>query len=1271
MPNWWEKDNAVKQDWWSQDKEVALGKAVPEQAEEVLQTATDLQVPADVVEQNWDSIGDKELKTIDFAPGYSGPRLREWNPSLWERFKLMFDKPAPLPKAYDTPEGQKLVTQQLGEFREEAPAKTAAWFAARNLWGGYAAGRAFFIPDVLAKYGKGDIDAAASVDRLFGATPTPKEKQIAETIKFFGAARSIAGVARYLGLMRSVPATRTSAAQLAQIIESGKLGFLVETNKQVSMMLTDSPEYEGAVAPLKTGAIFAGLTFLAIGAAAPFRSAWESLMPSEQDRALKLLGLKPGATQEEIKAAFRKKTLQYHPDKAAGLRKEFDEIIEARNTLRDKVKKDVITRRTVRKLLEGPTEKPPEAPGIAQEGVTPAEPTQVAPEAGKAAVGKAGAVAKPKATVGEAIAETAKRFAAEEAGTIDMTPLIKAGPQIQSAAEKLAKITTRFQGLDAPVRETLVAYEEATKTLGTVAKDIAIEKFGHLSEAEERAIEDYRELADKDPERFGNLPEELKADYAEMVRSYDEIGKRLEELGYPADWPKGQIKWLEDKLATLNAAEIPNVGAIEAVEKAIEDITDVGYIHHAYRATPKSKRVRQFFQKKITSRPSGLLGRKYATYQAAEETGLKRLSLSAAYADALAAIMRAEAAEQLIQAINQNPHLSAWAKDAPPDWVTVDENAFPSSVTRTAYEDKKGVIRHRTMRRKYAPPIAEALGELSYVRGRHLLETAYDKVNLGFKLIGFYRPEIMTKNDAIQLWRVAGIKGAFPLLPQVGRTALIVLSGSDESMLEKVFETLLDKIGGQALEIAVNKGPIYDKLRKGGLFNNVVNHTPAASALAQHMIDTIREDSGEKAARLAKQYLNPANFLDNLRSFQEATTWRLDEVMRIAAWLAVKDAPMLEGKSNFEKIEFVNDAMVNYGKLPKETKRWVNKAFFVPNYRIGNFRFFWGQLAQEPWRFKGPILRTIGYKLFIQYGLPTTVATAVYMATGERRDVRAEKGYKIVIHNPKTNADTVFSLSDPLLEGAKITQRPISQTLFNNLSAGLNIIVRSVSGPRRKDQEDIFGEFFKLGTPFWRDLLLMKSEDKTRAEKTLTFLTIAYVYHRQGRMVEEQSAISSIAKALSLWTDWKEQAADIQRIITGRTAFYAPGGPFGKLLRQYEIEQDISATKQDKHLDNLLRRGKDEEAIKYAMENELYKTPDGYAGRVVRMRAPLVYTWEVLPPVEQVKFMKWLKEKGYPIDYDAIKSKKTVGDALPEFKKAMKAELKKLAEAYKEDRGKK
>jgi uncharacterized membrane protein YkvA (DUF1232 family) len=48
--------------------------------------------------------------------------------------------------------------------------------------------------------------------------------------------------------------------------------------------------------------------------------------PAQEEDPYKILGLRPGASQEEIKTAYKKLAAQYHPDKVQHLGEEFQEL---------------------------------------------------------------------------------------------------------------------------------------------------------------------------------------------------------------------------------------------------------------------------------------------------------------------------------------------------------------------------------------------------------------------------------------------------------------------------------------------------------------------------------------------------------------------------------------------------------------------------------------------------------------------------------------------------------------------------------------------------------------------------------------------------------------------------------------------------------------------------------------------------------------------------------------------------------------------------------
>lgn len=59
-----------------------------------------------------------------------------------------------------------------------------------------------------------------------------------------------------------------------------------------------------------------------------------------------ILGIKKGASEDDIKKAYRKQALRYHPDKnkSPGAEEKFKEIAEAYDVLSDQKKKDIYDR---------------------------------------------------------------------------------------------------------------------------------------------------------------------------------------------------------------------------------------------------------------------------------------------------------------------------------------------------------------------------------------------------------------------------------------------------------------------------------------------------------------------------------------------------------------------------------------------------------------------------------------------------------------------------------------------------------------------------------------------------------------------------------------------------------------------------------------------------------------------------------------------------------------------------------------------------------------
>lgn len=247
------------------------------------------------------------------------------------------------------------------------------------------------------------------------AVPSPDElaqtailKKLPEitgtTAVVIGSFAAAHGIFTSIGFMQALPA---SAGVIAKAVETAKLFAGVEAIKQVGKLgfnkITDEDvPYEGAIGVLKSAGFGMIFSLALQGTGKAGRALWGKLKPTEQAWALKQLGLKKGATIEEINKAAGKFARKFHPDKVKGFEEDFKQIIKARDILRKPVK-DIVTAKikpAPPKLLPGavepaarvpikpPAKVPPEA-AVAPVAVkveparpaVPLEPTRARPEA--------------------------------------------------------------------------------------------------------------------------------------------------------------------------------------------------------------------------------------------------------------------------------------------------------------------------------------------------------------------------------------------------------------------------------------------------------------------------------------------------------------------------------------------------------------------------------------------------------------------------------------------------------------------------------------------------------------------------------------------------------------------------------------------------------------------------------------------------------------------------------------------------------------------------
>lgn len=740
-----------------------------------------------------------------------------------------------------------------------------------------------------------------------------------------------------------------------------------------------------------------------------------------------------------------------------------------------------------------PTVKPP-VPSPAspiQPPAVGAPPPQVAPTVPPGTlVGKAGRIALEPIAQGLETLETAKLLA-------------------KSNVAAAKKLFTRFDQLEPETRQKFINISEGDTELKEKAAQSAVELTQQFDDATLESV--YQNL--QEPVRVALPPgtEQLKDTLIDLKKwSFKELNKPFlttqkdiqtlervvdNDLPIPSalqaklkvpKWPDNEINRLnllaEELQVKLGHTEAPEAQAqlqeqLGEVQGRIERLSNVEYFHQI-TSKPEGIRPRiagRRFAKTISRKPHAFLGRKFATREDAKAAGRTVGSLPAAVADVIYETNRVRHMDEFIKSINRNPEFSKRADLAPTDWVTVDERIFPSGKFR-----------------KFHPAIADALKEITYVSNKGTLTRAYDKVNTIGKIIGFYNPIFMTRYNVSQGIRAAGF----------------------------TWPRALPK----AIKIWSEKGDTYNYLRRNGLFNNVFDLKPAMTDITDQLRASIEKAPvSEKFKAIARENLNPVKLAHNTWKFLNEGTWKIDEMQRIATWLLLKDNPRLARHySDFEIIELANDFHANYGKVPKATREQLNRAIFTPTYRVSMARIV-GRMHSEPKALWPSLLRHYGMKILFNKYLPMALsAYFAYKKLGKRARV---EGYRVIISEPGAKKETVYSISDPLLEATKILNRPYNRTIEYNLAVIPAAMVRLLRGPLWKskdpDWKETVNSFFKIGIPGLRELKDWEREDVEGWQKFVQSLGFAFIYQRNRQPELQRPAMESLMRAMDLWIDWK------------------------------------------------------------------------------------------------------------------------------------------------------
>ncbi len=365
-------------------------------SKEVFGFSRDFGIPLDAAEENYNiitQVADPKDITEPFVPEQGielieepeGLQLKQAPPpTRWQKVKGFFlgDR-APLPPNADRMEK----VDRAMHIATDAPMRTFFKFANGKLFGlGEImwAGIKRIVPEDVWDEEVRLMTLEEATDWAMGYNPSGFAQLTGDIAEFAGRIGTAQEIGVNTGLIGKTP---TSIGVAGKALEAAKIFGLAATAEQISKAAAtkiDPTEtefgYEGAIVVLRDMAIGAAFSLVTSGV----KGAWSKLTPNEQSRALKALGLKKGASTDEIRSAARQIAKQYHPDKVEGMRKEFEAVIKARDTLLKGESKDVIFRgqkiTVAPKLLEGEVieggvvvKKPPVVPVKPTKPLVPAK----------------------------------------------------------------------------------------------------------------------------------------------------------------------------------------------------------------------------------------------------------------------------------------------------------------------------------------------------------------------------------------------------------------------------------------------------------------------------------------------------------------------------------------------------------------------------------------------------------------------------------------------------------------------------------------------------------------------------------------------------------------------------------------------------------------------------------------------------------------------------------------------------------------------------------
>jgi len=347
VSEWWEDSPIVEEENWWSDSPVIGKTAVLDPKEEEKQIKDTLNI-SDELELLYEETN-SFYKPLSEKPPKRPPikatmSLVAYTPSQWEKFKNFFvgERP-PLPPNADRIEK---ITRAF-DIGMGAPLRAFMKFAKGMTLGTpdlmWAAIKRITPEDMWVDEVK-NMTLDEAMDWAGGYDPSGFQKSVGEIAEFIGRLNTVAPIAQKIGIIGKTPkdiSILQKASETAKLFGAAAVGEQAVKYAATKIDPTETEYgYEGATAVLRDMAIGAVFSLLHSGV----KGAWSKLTPTEHQRALKLLGLKKGATTNEIKSAARDLFRKYHPDKAKGFQAEFERVVKARDILIKGEPQDIIFR---------------------------------------------------------------------------------------------------------------------------------------------------------------------------------------------------------------------------------------------------------------------------------------------------------------------------------------------------------------------------------------------------------------------------------------------------------------------------------------------------------------------------------------------------------------------------------------------------------------------------------------------------------------------------------------------------------------------------------------------------------------------------------------------------------------------------------------------------------------------------------------------------------------------------------------------------------------